>query len=258
MKWLRVLLLSAAVVATAAPARAFVPQTITVDGVNDFNSANLLDDDRGDTEIKDWCTDDAALDSTMDIGRVYITNDANFLYVGWEYFEDCFTSPVVQLGLAFDVNNTPAGGTDDPFTRKIGWANLTNKPDAYIYLEENAFNYEIFYKWTGTAWADSTTLINPAGAGSNALGATDNSRFIELKIPLTALRVSAGQVINFETWVTQNASGKGPLDAMCSDDVQMSRASGTTFDTTAVVQMTCMKPYTILSAVDNVPPTVTL
>ena len=36
---------------TAAPARAAVPQTITVDGVNDFNIANLLDADGGDTQF---------------------------------------------------------------------------------------------------------------------------------------------------------------------------------------------------------------
>ncbi len=256
MKWLRALLLTTGLMAVAGTAFAFVPQTITVDGVNDFNPANLLQDDRGDTEIKDWCTDDAANDSTLDIGRVFITNDANYLYIGWDYFEDCFSSPTVQLGLAFDVKNTPAGGVDDPFTRKIGWTGLTNKPDAYIYIEENGFNYEIFYKWNGTAWIDSTTLINPAGAGSNALNATNTSRFVELRIPLTALRVVAGNVINLETWVTQNGATKGPLDALCSDAIQMSRPSGTTFDTAAVVQMTCMLPYTIQNAVDNTAPTV--
>ncbi len=254
MRLLRVLLFATGLAALAVPAYAFVPQTINVDGVNDFNPANLLDDDRGDTEIKNWCVDDAANDSTLDIGRVYLTNDATFLYLGWEYFEDCFTG--VQLGIAIDVNNTPAGGDTDPFTRKIGWTGLTNRPDAYIYIEENAGSYEILYKWSSTAWIDSTTLINPAGSGSNALGATNDSRFIELKIPLSALHVTGGQQINLETWVTQNAANKGPLDAMCSDAVQMSRATGTNFDTTAVVQMTCMKPYTVFTVVDNVPPTV--
>jgi len=255
MRLLRALLIATGLAALAVPAHAFVPQTINVDGVNDFNPGNLLNDDRGDTEIKDWCTDDAANDSTMDLGRVYITNDATFLYLGWDYYEDCFGD--VQLGIAIDVNGTPAGGTDDPFTRKIGWSGITNKPDAYIYIEETPTNYEIFYRWTGTAWADSTILINPAGAGNNALGATNTSRFIEIKIPLTALRVSGGQTIGVETWMTQNGANKGPLDAMCSDNVQMSRATGTTFDTTAVVQMTCTTPYTVFTVVDNVPPIVT-
>lgn len=255
MKWLRMLLLAAGL-GVAGSAWAYTPQTIVVDGVNDFAPGNLMNDDRGDTEIKDWCTNDPANDSTMDIGRVFVTNDANFLYVGWDYFEDCFAD--IQLGLAFDLKNTPTGGTDDPFTRKVGWSTITNKPDAYVYIEDTAFNYEIFYKWNGSAWIDSTVLVNPAGSGSNALNATNTSRFIELRIPLTALRVVAGNVINLEMWMTQNGANKGPLDAMCSDNVQMSRASGTTFDTTAVVQMTCMTTYTILSAVDNVPPTVTL
>ena len=42
------LLLALAVVAT--PARAFTPQTITVDGVNDFLPGNLLNDDSFDTQ----------------------------------------------------------------------------------------------------------------------------------------------------------------------------------------------------------------
>lgn len=255
MRWLRALAVAAGL-CVAGSAGAYTAQTIVVDGVNDFLPGNLMNDDRGDTQIQNWCPADAENDSTMDLGRAYVTNDANFLYIGWEYFEDCFGD--VQIGLAFDVKNTPTGGTDDPFTRKVGWSTITNKPDAYVYIEETAFNYEIFYKWNGSAWVDSTTLVNPAGAGSNALGATNTSRFTELRIPLTALRVVAGDVINLEMWMTQNGALKGPLDALCSDNVQMSRATSTTFDTAAVVQMTCMFPYTILSAVDNTPPTVSL
>src|SRR5438105_14143452 len=152
--------------ALAAPARAFTPQTITVDGHNDFNPANLLDDDRGDTEIKNWCG--GGSDSTMDLGRIYVTNDATYLYLGWEYNVLCFGK--AQLGVGIDVKNTPAGGTTDPFTRKIGWTNLTNRPDCVIYVEEGTSTYQILYKWNGAAWADSTTLVNPAGPGSHAAG----------------------------------------------------------------------------------------
>jgi hypothetical protein len=255
MKRLRILLLllTTGLAAFVGTAGAATPQTIIVDGVNDFDPSNLLDDDRGDTEIKDWCTDDAANDSTMDIGRVYVTNDANFLYLGWEYFEDCFGG--VQLGVAIDVD-TPAGGIDDPFTRKIGWSTLAKKPDSYLYLEQFPGFYQIYYRWTGTAWADSSALVAGSPSGSNALGAVVNTRFVEMKIPFAALRAGIGTTINLEFWMTQNGANKGPLDAMCGDAVQMSRGGTTTFDTAAVVQMPCMTPYTILNAVDNTPPIV--
>ena len=76
---------------TVTPAGAFVPQTITVDGTNDFDPANLIDADGGDTEIKNWCTNDPDLDAPMDLKDIYITNDNSYLYIGFFYDKDCFS-----------------------------------------------------------------------------------------------------------------------------------------------------------------------
>jgi hypothetical protein len=255
MPRLRYWLLAACLVLAASPAGAFTPQTIVIDGVNDFDSSNLLQDDGIDTQT--FCTPPAL---PLDLGKVYITNDASFLYIGIEFARTCFCD--MNLGLAIDVN-TPAGGTSDAFGRAIGWTNLLSKPDFYLYdvvpTNCNSFNYEVLYQWnTGTtAWDNISTQVNPSwGSGSNGLGIGDGNTFKEIKLPLSVLGLSTGSLMNLEVWVTQEGSTKGPLDALCSDNVQMSRVGQTTFDTTATVQMTCMLPFTILNAVDATPPTV--
>lgn len=237
----------------AIPALAAIPQTIVVDGVNDFDPSNSLGDDANDTQ-----TGCAPVALPMDLGKIFVTNDANFLYIGIEFARSCYCD--MNLGMAFDVG-TAGGGITDPFGRKIGWANVPFKPDFVIYdvtpTSCNSFNYEVFYKDTLATWQNRSTSINPGwGSGANGLGIVDSVNFKELKIPLSVLGVSSGTNMNLEFWVTQEGSTKGPLDAFCSDNVQMSRVGQTTYDTTAVVQMTCMVPYTVQNAVDNAPPTV--
>jgi hypothetical protein len=260
MKWLRPLLLASCLLVLAAPAFAAVAQTITVDGVNDFDPSNLIRDDRYDTQ-RFYCSPDSVF--PLDIGRVYLTNDNNYIYFGfdWPHKWGCYdNSPGPNLGIAIDVN-TAAGGSADPFNRKIGWTNLANRPDFVIYdvpsVPGNTYHYQILYKWTGTAWADSTRLVTGSGAGPYALGMVDTSGFVEVKIPLTAFGVTAGAHLNVEWWYTQDGTSKGPLDAVMSSGVQMSLfPSHTSWDTTAVVQMTTMAPYEVLAYSDAVPPTV--
>lgn len=246
-------LLALFLLAAATPAAAAVPQTINVDGVNDFDPSNLLGDDQADTQ-----TGCAPPVLPMDLGRIWVTNDANFLYVGIEFARSCYCD--MNLGMAFDIG-TAGGGVTDPFGRRIGWANVPFKPDFVVYdvtpTSCNTFNYEVFYKDTLGTWQNRSTLLNPAwGSGANGLGIVDSVGFKELKIPLSVLGVTTGTVMNLEFWVTQEGGTKGPLDAFCSDNVQMSHVGQTTYDTTAVVQMTCMVPYTVQNAVDSSPPTV--
>ncbi|MCC6348202.1 MAG: Ig-like domain-containing protein [Candidatus Eisenbacteria bacterium] len=253
MRKLATPLLALLLTLVTSPVLAAIPQTIVVDGVNDFDPSNLLGDDTNDTQP--GC---APVALPMDLGKIFVTNDANFLYIGIEFSRSCYCD--MNLGIALDVG-TAGGGTTDPFGRKIGWTNVPFKPDFVIYdvtpTSCNSFNYEVLYKDTLATWQNRSTSINPAwGSGANGLGIVDSVTFKELKIPLSVLGVGSGTNMNLEFWVTQEGSTKGPLDAFCSDDVQMSRGSQTTYDTTAVVQMTCMTPYTVQNAVDNAPPTV--
>lgn len=256
MKRLLLVLLALCALATAGvrTASASIVQTITVDGVNDFDPSNLLGDDAQDTQSN--CGTGIF---PMDLGKVYVTNDANFLYIGIEFAKSCYCD--MNLGLAIDANSA-GGGTTDPFGRKIGWANVPFKPDWVIYdvtpTNCNTFNYEVLYKDTVGTWVNRSTLINPAwGSGSNGLGIIDSTSFREMKIPLSLLGVPAGTPLHLEFWVTQEGTTKGPLDAFSSDNVQMSRFSTTTYDTAAVVQMTSMVTYTLQNAVDAAPPVVT-
>jgi hypothetical protein len=238
-------LLAMLLLVVAVPARAFVPQTIALDGVNDFDPSNLLSDDTNDTQP--GCVPPVL---PLDLGRIYVTNDANYLYVGIEYAQACFMA--MNVGMAFDVG-TAAGGVTDPWARKIGWANVPYKPDFVLYdrtPDSGDLNgWQAFYKDTLGAWA-------PRGGGSHALGVIDGATFKELKLPLATLGVTTGTVMHLEFWVTQNDNAKGPIDAMASDDVQTSNPGGTVYNPPAVVQMTQMIPYTILNSVDTVPPTV--
>ncbi len=258
MKRFTTTLIAMLLLGVAVQARAFVPQTINVDGVNDFDPANLLKDDRSDTQPN--CTP-AAL--PLDLGRVYMTNDANYLYIGIEFAQTCFCS--MNLGMAFNTTGGTGGGTSDPFGRDIGWASIATKPNWIIYdvtpTSCNTFNYEILYRDTTVAavhsWLNRSAFINPAwGGGANGLGIIDSLNFKELKIPLSVFGLTTGNTLNAEFWVTQEGTTKGPLDALASDDVQMSHPNTTTFDTSAVVQMTHMLAYTVLNYVDTQPPTV--
>jgi hypothetical protein len=243
-------------------AQAAVPQTIIIDGVNDFDLSNAIDADSADTQIQDWCTDDPEPEGPMDIGTVFVTNDAANLYIGFYYDKDCFQDPAVNLGFAIDLGDT-AGGTFDKFGRAIGWANLVNKPDYVVYdvLKSPTDNFEVLYKWNGVDdWDDVTSIVNGVGSGNDALGIVEfGTNFVEFKLPLCSLipDLDPGTTqINLEWWMTQEGGTKGPLDAVASDDVQMSRFASTTFDTTDTVQMTTMLPYTIQAVVDNDPPNV--
>jgi hypothetical protein len=218
----------------------FIAQTIAVDGVNDFNPGNLLDDDRGDTQVADHCPLNPGVEAPLDLGRIYLTNDLDNLYFGFEYDKVCFCE--VNLGIAIDVN-TAAGATTDAFLRAIGWNNVPMKPDYYLYDVVpdgcNAFNYEVIYGWSGASWSE-------LASGPNALGIVDGL-FTEGAIPLSTLGVAAGDTIHLEFWVTQEGSEKGPLDASCSDDVQLSTAGGTVWSVASPVQMSCMHEFVILS-----------
>jgi hypothetical protein len=218
----------------------FVAQTIAIDGFNDFNPGNLLDDDRGDTQEADHCPTNPGLESPLDLGRIFLTNDLDNLYFGFEYDRVCFCE--VNLGMAIDVN-TAAGATTDPFLRKIAWSNVPRKPDYYVYDVVpdgcNAFNYEALYSWNGISWID-------LASGSNALGIADGP-FTEGAIPLSTLGVAAGDTIHVEFWVTQEGQEKGPLDASCSDDVQLSTPGGTIWSVVSPIEMSCMHEFVILS-----------
>ena len=217
------------------PASAQTPQTIVLDGVNDFLPGNLVDADGGDTQFPN-----------IDLGDIYLTNDAVNLYLGMA--QDPAGWGQVQLGVAIDVN-TADGGTTDPWGRALEWSTAPFKPDFMFYVNLDN-NWQAGYHWDGAAWAAMGT------AGPGALNWQTATGFRELGIMLGTLGVSAGSTVHVETWVTQDGSTKGPLDAGAGDGVQLSTPTFTLWDTSVPIPMSDMYTYTVQASADNDPPTV--
>lgn len=224
------------VVAATGWSWATTPQTIVVDGINDFLPANLVDADGGDTQFPN-----------IDLGDTYATNDAVSLFLGLTQDRAGWGS--VQLGVAIDVN-TPDGGTTDPWGRKLEWSLAAYKPDFIFYVNLDN-NWQGALQWNGAAWVGLGT------AGPGALGWNTATGFKELPILLSSLGVTAGSTIRWESWVTQDGATKGPLDAMMNDGAQLSTPTFTLWDTASPIPMTEMSVYTVQAAADPDPPYVT-
>lgn len=233
--WLVLMAVAALLIPAAVMAQ--VPQTIVLDGVNDFDAANLLDADGGDTEF-----------APIDLGDCYVTNDANKLYFGFAQDQDGWTD--IQLGIAIDVG-TVAGGASDPWGRMIDWSLSGNLPDYIMYVN-------IDNGWEDLrVWNEGTLNWDSAMAGTDALGWVTGTGFKELGVLLSSLGLAAPDDINVEFWITQGSANKGPLDAAYNDGSQLSTPGGTIWETTSAIPMLGYLPYTIQAAADPVPPTVT-
>ena len=119
-----------------APAQAQVPQTIVVDGVNDFNPLNLLEDDSADTDTSNFCIDDPEGDTPMDIGKVFLTNDNSFLYFGYERLNQRSAPIVRQVRKAPRVPpqqrivTQKRNETGHRYLFRLGGQPVTRQPDA--------------------------------------------------------------------------------------------------------------------------------
>ena len=229
------ILLALALAVFAGSALAQAPQTIVIDGVNDFLPGNLLDADGGDTQHPN-----------IDAGDIYVTNDAVNLYLGITHDQAGWGT--VQIGIAIDVN-TADGGTTDPWGRQLEWSLAANKPDFMFYVNLDN-NWQAGLMWNGANWVD----MSPPGPGS--LGWTTSTGFRELAIMLGTLGVGAGDTVNIETWITQDGGTKGPLDAMANDGSQLSTPGFTLWDTATPIPMMDYLGHVVYAAADPDPPVV--
>ena len=212
------------------------PQTIVIDGVNDFLLVNLIEDDGGDTEFPE-----------IDLDSIFVTNDTNKLYFGIQYDQggwgDC------QIGIA--ISTGEPGGTSDPWGRAIAWTNAPHKPDYFAYCNLDSDWEEL------RNWDDALSTWDPAiYAGTGSLGWVNNTSFDELGLNLSDLGLAIGDTIYYEIFTTQNFDNKGPLDLMAGDDDQLSTPGGTTWEVAQPVELDSMFMYIVQASVDAVPPTV--
>ena len=211
------------------------PQTIVVNGVNDFLAANRIENaDSLDTQFPQ-----------LDLGGIYVTNDANKLYIGFSYSKGGWSTCQVGIHLA---TGAPSGGTTDSWGRKIAWNTAPYKPDYQVYCNmDNA--WQELRHWNGASWG----VIY---SGSNSLGWVITTGFQEIGLNLSDLGLAAGDTVRIEMITTQDGTTKGPFDCMVNDGNQLSRPSGTTWDVATAVELDSMYLYVVMAAGDAVPPTV--
>lgn len=219
----------------AGTALAQAPQTIVIDGINDFLPVNNIDADAADVQVPEH--------PQLDIQNLHLTNDAVNLYVGFEKHPSPYGS--TQFGIAIDVG-TVDGGSTDPWGRAIEWSLATNKPDFMFYINLDS-GWQAAMYWDGAAWQNLS-------AGPGALGWVTNTEFSELAIMLGTLGVAPGGTVNIDLWLTQDASTKGPLDAMANDASQLSNPGSTLWDTATAIPMFTYHAYTVQAAADPDPP----
>lgn len=211
--------------------------TITFTGSeSDFTGAGVspLENDGIDTEA--FCGG-----QPLDIGKVYVTNDAIYVYLGYQYARACFCD--MNLGLAF---NTRSGGrANDAFGRQIDWSGALDQPDFMLYdvipTSCNGYNFEALYEDSAGGWENISHQVNanydngPSGFGSDGLQIvdTDGGNFVEIRIPIEILSLSlTGNCpsMGIELWTTQEGGSKPAFDMVANDPEGRSTPSGTCFD----------------------------
>ncbi len=213
-----------------------VPQTITVDGSNDFLAANIVDIDGGDTEH-----------APLDIDTVYVTNDANKLYIGFYYNKGAWMTN--QLGIMIAVGD-PSGGTTDAWGHAIAWNTAPEKPDYQAWCNMDNSWQEL------RKWNSGTSSWDFQISGTSSLGWVNNTGFEELPLNFSDLGISMGDTIYIEWISTQSGGTKGPLDAVVNDGDQLSKPSGTTWDVGSPVELDSMYMYIVQTTGDTDPPVV--
>lgn len=211
-----------------------VPQTITVDGSNDFLPVNIVENDGGDTE-----------QLPIDIDSVFVTNDSNKLYIGFYYDKNGWSGN--QLGIMFSSGDT-LGGTTDAWGHAIAWNNSPNRPDYQAYCNMDNSWQEL------REWNAGTTSWDLVTGGTGSLGWVNNTGFEEVGFDLGDLSLAVGDTVYIEWISTQDGGTKGPLDAVVNDGDQLSRPSGTIWDVFTPVELDSMYMYIIQSALDTVAP----
>jgi hypothetical protein len=188
---------------------------IVVDGVNDFDPGDLIDADAGDTEH-----------APIDIGDVYVTYDADGIYIGYGHDHDGWTD--VQIGIAVMFPMQP-GGTFDPWGHQIGFHG-TCYPQFIAYKNIDSDSDE-WCVWNGTDWDTTANVLN--WIVSTAFDE------IELSYDLLGVDCTIFSQVFTEIWITQEGGTKGPLDFSYNDDLQLSTPDSTTWDIDTPVMISC-------------------
>ncbi len=196
--------------------------TPTMDGV--FDGTGVWGNARASSDLTAGWSDANAK-------RLYITFDANYIYLGAE-----LTTKSWQQ-FAFLINTKAGGGAADSWARKIAY-NHTNKPD-YVFrgnfgrdnpiVGNDYGNYAEFHTWDGTQWTGTGTPIVNNGVTYSVADNIPNDfttadGFIEVRIARTAITAaSQAEVLDIASLDVQflivgDGTNHGSFDAVPDDN----------------------------------------
>ena len=167
--------------------------------------------------------------------KLYVTYDANYLYIGAEVVTKSWQQFV------FLINTKAGGGSTDSWGRKIAY-NHSNLPD-YIYRgnfgRDNAIvgsdfgNYAEFHTWDGTQWTGVGTQVANTGTTYSVADNIANdfnmaTGFIEVRIALGSVNLlgsigspTARQLlssVNVQFLIVGDGNNHGSFDAVPDDN----------------------------------------
>lgn len=185
---------------------------LQVDGVDsDWDSWGI-------TPIQD--TDNLQTDAELKLERVFITQDADFFYFG---FDAPASTKGISYGMYIDIDKIPgSGGTTDCWDKAIA-AVSQHLPEIAIYAYHNnddtwSTGSPKFYNWDQ---ANSQWISASGGMGSLPPGgifAIDSAnRFFELAIPKNALGFNGADSFFVELFTVGETTGAGASESIPSD-----------------------------------------
>lgn len=228
----------ASLVAFAPSARAAGFGTPVIDGIVDaaiYGAAEATDP-----------VDPPQGNAPMDLGSLYVANDANFWYFLFTVNTDIVATNWGKYLIFIDTTNDAAGGTTDPWGRAIS----VNDPHKAEYSLRGWFDgggaYGVsktqFWQWGGAAWAQNGT----ADAAAVSAGAVSG---VEWKIARSKLGDPS------QIWVEVVSTGGGASDNAqdtCNDPANDWNAVD--WSTPAVIANSTNVPRS--AGTDTTPPTV--
>ncbi|RPH96730.1 hypothetical protein EHM69_00335 [candidate division KSB1 bacterium] len=164
--------------------------TPTIDGVKDAGW--------GTTPDHNTQTLQEPITFNLDSG-MYVTDDGQYIYFGFDADNDPWGDGAsIHAHVLFDVGNTAAGGTTDPWGAAGVTYGMPYLPDYDIVAQWNTDNQNIGWTglntWTGTGWSQTQLAdSNRAGGGG---------QFTEMRIRRSYIGLpEQGTVLNISMWL---------------------------------------------------------
>jgi len=165
---------------------AFTP---TIDGVKDTGW--------GTTPTNSTTTEKQPIEFDLD-GGVYVTDDANYIYIGIPTDNDPWgDGKSIHMHVAIDLRNTAVGGTSDKWGSSVLYGQ-PYKPEFDIITQWNSGSPNVGWTgletWNGSSWTESEfPSANIKGGGS---------QFTEYAISRSVLgNIEQSEIINISVWL---------------------------------------------------------